>query len=738
MLLRTRGHGSPWLALAFTLTVAAWSSGGAKSPAAQAPVRDIRGDILQAQERRAPADDDVRTLLDAAHLTDPDTQILAVRALGRLERAVLVPALVPLLEASRPAVRAEAANAIGQALYAATSPSAPALQALMRRLGAEDDARVRGAICATLGRLPLTGTSLRDVEEALLRCLSPALTDEQAATVAGAAEGLESLLRSHAREMKPATPIVERLRAIVAARRATSSPSTAADWTRARRLALLALIAVPPGPDVSMLAPLVEGERDDELRRLAVRAAGQGLRTGPASERERRRDLLRHASDDASGRVRYEAIAAYARDVRPLDCRPFLAATRDPNPHVSLLAIETLGQCPPARATADRLATIVGSPAPAGSSWHRAARALVALARVAPQRARGSIGPFTTSATWQVRAYAAQAAAVLRDTRRLRRLARDPSDNVRSEAVAGLVAVEQHRADAVYEAQLEREDYQLIRTAATALKGTLDRARAAAALGDALRRLTAQRRDTSRDPRLAIIERLAEVGSPESVVLLEPLTRDFDPRVAAAAADACSKLSPGRRFEAAPGPPLPTASLSAEAVGRLDGARAIVTLAGGRSFTLALLAWEAPATVSRFARLVRSGYYDGLTFHRVVPNFVIQGGSPGANEYSGDATYWRDEVGLRSNERGTVGLSTRGRDTGDGQFYVNLVDTPRLDHTYTVFASVAQGMDVVDSILEGDVIRSIAIELRGTAPAYDRGHRLQLPVPTHWEANRED
>ncbi|PYR30710.1 MAG: hypothetical protein DMF92_07775 [Acidobacteria bacterium] len=99
------------------------------------------------------------------------------------------------------------------------------------------------------------------------------------------------------------------------------------------------------------------------------------------------------------------------------------------------------------------------------------------------------------------------------------------------------------------------------------------------------------------------------------------------------------------------------------------------------------------------------------TFHRVAPNFVIQGGSPGANEYIGDALFMRDEVGLWPHVRGAVGISTRGRDTGDGQIFVDLVDNPRLDHEFTVFAQLLNGMNVVDAILEGDVIDRIQIVL---------------------------
>jgi cyclophilin family peptidyl-prolyl cis-trans isomerase len=132
-------------------------------------------------------------------------------------------------------------------------------------------------------------------------------------------------------------------------------------------------------------------------------------------------------------------------------------------------------------------------------------------------------------------------------------------------------------------------------------------------------------------------------------------------------------------------------------------------MAGRGTFDLRLLPEDAPMTAQHVARLAREGYYNGLTFHRVVPNFVIQGGSPGANEYAGQGPFMRDEVGLLSHRRGTVGISTRGRHTGDAQIFINLVDLPRLDHTYTVFAEVVSGMDVVDQILEGDVIERVEV-----------------------------
>ena len=123
-----------------------------------------------------------------------------------------------------------------------------------------------------------------------------------------------------------------------------------------------------------------------------------------------------------------------------------------------------------------------------------------------------------------------------------------------------------------------------------------------------------------------------------------------------------------------------------------------------------LITGEKEWTEPRTGKKVKKPYYDGLTFHRVVPNFVIQGGSPGANEYTGTARYMRDEVGAVPHLQGYVGISTRGRDTGDGQIFIDLVDIPRLDHEYTVFGRVVRGFEVAQRVLEGAKIVSVAVK----------------------------
>ncbi|HJQ21540.1 MAG TPA: peptidylprolyl isomerase, partial [Gemmatimonadaceae bacterium] len=156
-------------------------------------------------------------------------------------------------------------------------------------------------------------------------------------------------------------------------------------------------------------------------------------------------------------------------------------------------------------------------------------------------------------------------------------------------------------------------------------------------------------------------------------------------------------------------PPSTMAPLPASAVAlALGQPRQLVVLmspaSGGGSFTIRLRGDVAPIMASRVLQLAKSGYYDGGHWHRVEPDFVIQGGGPGTNEYVGYREYLRDELGTVPHMRGTVGMSTRGHDSGDAQWFINLKDNLRLDADYTVFAEVVSGIDVVDGILEGDTI----------------------------------
>jgi cyclophilin family peptidyl-prolyl cis-trans isomerase len=118
---------------------------------------------------------------------------------------------------------------------------------------------------------------------------------------------------------------------------------------------------------------------------------------------------------------------------------------------------------------------------------------------------------------------------------------------------------------------------------------------------------------------------------------------------------------------------------------------------------------EAPLSVASFVDLARRGFYNGLTFHRVVPHFVIQGGDPRGDGSGGPGYTVRSEVGQRPFGRGTVGIADSGKDTGGSQFFITHTPTPHLDGRYTVLGWVAAGMDAVDKVRQGDVIERVEI-----------------------------
>jgi cyclophilin family peptidyl-prolyl cis-trans isomerase/HEAT repeat protein len=689
----------------------------------------VRQGVFEAEDQRAPTAADVKVLVDGTRHASEIVQRMAVRALGRLERPAVVPDIVPLLAASSAAVRAEAANALGQVapnVDLARQGEIPAL--LILRLEVERDPAVRGVLCQTIGRLPYsTAEGARRAEAALLAASDPpagTTAPVPLAALHGVAKGFESLVRRNVKLLAPTPETVQCLRALAVDRRASQPAAKVETASRVRRLALAALASARLADQDTILA--AAGDPDMQVRRLALMAlAAAAPASAPDDVRGR---VIRGGLADREYVVRYEALRIHGRSLASATAEwdPVLAALADPSAHVALLAIDLLGNAqgrPDAaverlRREARTLPTALAAPAIGGSGnrmastaeWHRAAHALVSLAKIAPDAARELLPAFVASPLWPARMYAARAAAIVRDADLLLRLADDPRDNVRDAALGGLRTLKGHDADDLYIAALQRPDYQLILTATRALEKTPEPAKAVPPLLAALARITAEGRDTSRDPRQSLIARIGELGQPGDAPALMPYTTDFDPQVATAAAALIGKWT-GQPPAIAPRP-LPIERVQLADIERLRSARVMVTMAGRGVFELELLTDDAPATVARFVRLAKAGYYNGLTFHRVVPNFLLQGGSPGANEFMGDGAYLRDELGLEPHVRGSVGISTRGRDTGDAQICPDLVDNPRLDHDYTVFARVVAGFDVLDRVLECDVIERIDIVAR--------------------------
>ena len=168
-------------------------------------------------------------------------------------------------------------------------------------------------------------------------------------------------------------------------------------------------------------------------------------------------------------------------------------------------------------------------------------------------------------------------------------------------------------------------------------------------------------------------------------------------------------LPPQRPAPPAKSAPRTSTALKAGDLRRLAAPRALVTIRGVGSFELALFTAEAPATVLRFARLAELGYYDGLTVDRISPNSVIEVQEPSREDSQAETRFARDEIGAWPHVRGAVGLSADAPDGRPPHMFIDLVDNPRFDHQYTVFAQVLNGLDVIDDLLEGDVIERVEI-----------------------------
>lgn len=118
---------------------------------------------------------------------------------------------------------------------------------------------------------------------------------------------------------------------------------------------------------------------------------------------------------------------------------------------------------------------------------------------------------------------------------------------------------------------------------------------------------------------------------------------------------------------------------------------------------------EATKAASNFIFLVKDGFYDGLTFHRVVPGFVIQGGDPYGNGTGGPGYQFADEPVTRPYSKGIVAMANSGSNTNGSQFFIMLEDNPGLPPKYTIFGKVVEGQNVVDKIQVGDVMKKVSI-----------------------------
>jgi peptidyl-prolyl cis-trans isomerase B (cyclophilin B) len=135
-----------------------------------------------------------------------------------------------------------------------------------------------------------------------------------------------------------------------------------------------------------------------------------------------------------------------------------------------------------------------------------------------------------------------------------------------------------------------------------------------------------------------------------------------------------------------------------------------ITLDNGNTIDIAFYPEDAPKTVQNFVTLAKKGFYNGLKFHRVVPDFVVQGGCPKGDGTGGPGYTIPAEFNAKKHVRGTVAMArSQHPDSAGSQFYITYGATPHLDRNYTVFGQVTTGMEHVDRIKQGDKMTSVSI-----------------------------
>lgn len=619
--------------------------------------------LLLVEERRLPHSEYLVRQLEQGE--SPARRARAALAMGRIQSPDYTPALVAATRREEGTAERAALFALGQIGLALGAEPAPEAVTACREAARDADPRTVAAAVEALGKLASAGS---------------------APEIAGWLE------HSAAEVREAAAHALFRLRFVPPWRRETGDP--------------------PPWPPsvVTALATAL-GDADAAVRRAAAHAFS---RFGEAEAV----DALVAATADGDEWVRMFAARALGRAGTAEATAALLALCRDESSHVRAETVAALGRLGAAESLPERL--------DADPSFHVRAAVALALGQAAGPSARGRLGrlladpsPAVVAAAlesvpavdgarfaarlshwmederWPVRRAAARAAAALGPAARgaLEDALDDPDLRVRVAALEA--APDRPEIEERLRASLREPDPALRGTAVTRLARELDEERAAA-IRDAY---AASRGPEWIEVRESVIDALASDAG--SIDLLRRAARD-DP---ASSVRARARLALEARGETAPEAggrePAPSPFLGA----RFDEDPVVEIETDAGSLRIRCFAGEAPVHTAVFLALTRQGFYDGGTWHRVVTNFVVQGGDPRGDGWGGSRWLLRDEINARRFEAGTVGMPKAGKDTGSGQLFVTLVPAPHLDGNYTAFGRVLEGQDVLERLEAGAAIR---------------------------------
>ncbi len=385
-----------------------------------------------------------------------------------------------------------------------------------------------------------------------------------------------------------------------------------------------------------------------------------------------------------------------------------LIETPGTDAQVRLEAISAVATVP-APEVAEQLLDWLSAPSPA----IRAA-AIRSVAALDPREFTIVLSGLDPDPDWRVRAALASALGTLPpdvSAGRLTQMLADSDVRVIPAALEALVKVGPSNLADVLLQQLKADD-PIVRAAAATGVGEIKPPGGGQALADAYR---AGLRDTSYSARAAALAALSKYGQAVATPVLRTALGDKDWAVRVRAAMLLKQLDPtsaadvDRQMRPAPVTvPSETYQLTRLVNPPYSTQVYIDTDRGTIQIELAML--DAPLTVEHFVALARSGFFNGQTFHRVVPDFVIQSGDPRGDGEGGPGYSIRDEFSQRLYLRGSVGMALDPwPDTGGSQFFVVHSPQPHLDAKYTLFARVVAGMEVVDRIEQGDLIRRVRV-----------------------------
>ena len=638
--------------------------------------------VLALEDRRSSGDGELVRLLQ-----DPDKGVRrrAALAAGRIGDALAVMPLLELMNDPDAELRQMTAFALGLiGDRAAGDRLVAALQ--------DPDAAVRGRAAEALGRL---GDASR--AKAIATMVQAALPKgAQLVTVRGddAGNANDPWL-----ELRLGLFALARLKDVPAAEQALQPQGRprfdwwAATWTAMR-------IASP-----SLRPVLLEAASSNDPASRALAARGLGALKDQASL-----DLLAKLAQDREEDVAVQALRALGALGDARGGAAVATALNSPNLVLKWEALKALAQLPPDPGLRARVLPLLGHE----QAWIRAA-AFPALARADRSDFALVLSGLDPDPEWSVRAGLARALGDVADETSvalLHSMLKDDDVRVLPAVLEALRKARGSDALPTLRQHLQHRDFAVRAAAADGLAELK-----ATGLSEPL--LAAYRQslpDVDLDARLSIVAALVEQkDQPAKRALLEIAQQDPVRALRARAAD-------GLRTLGEKPPPLgpetaDRASLDDRATllpfepqpeRPLYTPRAILYTRKGR-IEIHLNIVDTPLTSESFMSLARRGYYDGLTFHRVVPGFVVQGGCPRGDGAGGPGYTLRCELDPHPYGRGTVGMALSGRDTGGSQFFITHQPAPHLDGGYTAFGRVASGMEVVDQLRPGDVIERVEI-----------------------------